>query len=263
MLLRRSMLVLAGGVLLSAWAGAGAIARRQRAAAPRHKPIVALDPGHGGIDPGAIGPHGILEKNITLATALDLARELAQSGRYRPVLTRTSDVFVPLRRRVEEGRAAHAEVFLSIHANVLPNPALYGLSVYTLSDRATDRQTAALADSENRDDFLRSLNLSHQPHEIAAILRDLARRQTENRSLRLARAIVEELRREVPLLEVPRRSATFVVLTAPDIPSALVELGCLSNPDEERLLPTRAYQLRLARGLVAAIEAYFNSAASV
>src|SRR5207302_502764 len=135
--------------------------------------------------------------------------------------------------------------------------ALRGLSVYTLSDRASDRDTAALAMRENRDDFVGGVHLSRQPREIGAILFDLARRQTNNMSLMLARVIVEELGRAVPLLERPHRAAGFVVLTAPDMPSALVELGCLSNPGDERLLPTRTHQRRLAQALVHAIDDYF------
>ncbi len=148
-------------------------------------------------------------------------------------------------------------LFLSIHADALPDSAMHGLAVYTLSNEASDRDTASLAISENRDDFVAGVRLAHQPREIGAILLDLERRQTDNRSLMLAHAIVEELGRAVPLLERPHRSAGFVVLTAPDIPSALVELGCLSNPQDERLLPTRAYQRRLAEGLARAIDDYF------
>ncbi len=219
--------------------------------------MVALDPGHGGVDPGAISPHGIYEKNITLATARLLARQLDLTGRYRTVLTRRGDTYVSLRERVARARAAHAELFLSIHADRLPDSAMRGLAVYTLSNEASDRDTAALARRENKDDFVAGVRLSHQPREIGAILLDLARRQTDNRSLTLAQAIVEELGRTVTLLEQPHRAAGFAVLTAPDIPSALVELGCLSNPEDERLLRQRAYQQRLAQGLARAIDDYF------
>jgi N-acetylmuramoyl-L-alanine amidase len=132
-----------------------------------------------------------------------------------------------------------------------------GLSVYTLSDQASDRETAALATRENRDNFVAGINLSRQPRDIAPVLLDLARRQTNNRSLTLAHAVVAELGRAVPLLEKPHRAAGFAVLTAPDMPSVLVELGCLSNRVEERLLPQRAYQQRLAHALLRAIEDYF------
>ena len=185
--------------------------------------MVALDPGHGGIDPGAISPHGTYEKNITLATARELARQLERTGRYRTVLTRRGDTYVSLRERVARARAAHVELFLSIHADRLPDQAMRGLAVYTLSNEASDRDTAALAARENKDDFVAGVRLSHQPREIGAILLDLARRQTDNRSLMLAQVIVEELGHVTTLLERPHRAAGFAVLTAPDIPSALVE----------------------------------------
>jgi N-acetylmuramoyl-L-alanine amidase len=218
---------------------------------------VVLDPGHGGVDPGAISPHGVYEKNLTLPTARALAHQLEVTGRYRVVLTRRGDGFVPLRERVARARANHADLLLSIHAYMLPDSAMRGLSVYTLSDQASDRDTAVLAERENRDDFVGGLRLSRQPREIGAILLDLARRQTNNRSLILAHVIVEELGRAVPLLETPHRAAGFAVLTAPDIPSALVELGCLSNPGDERLLRHRSHQQLLARGLARAIDDYF------
>ena len=263
-ILRRRVLALAGGVLLTGLTGSPASARRRHRHGHHHatrhrRRIVALDPGHGGIDPGAIGPHGAVEKKITLATARDLAHRLAKSGRYSPFLTRHGDVYVPLHRRVALARAHHAELFLSIHANILPDHGMRGLSVYTLSDKASDRQAAALAKSENRDDFLPRLR-QHQPH-IAAILRDMRQQRVENLSLRLARVLIAKLGDEVALMKKPHRSAGFVVLTAPDIPSALVELGCLSNPREERLLRTRAYQRRLAKGLAGAIDDYFTAAA--
>ena len=219
--------------------------------------VIALDPGHGGIDPGAISPHRVYEKDITLPAARELARQLDATGRYRAVLTRRGDVFVPLRRRVARARADRADLFLSIHADALPDSAVRGLSVYTLSNEASDRATVALAVRENRDDFIGGVRLSRQPREIGAILVDLARRQTNNLSLSLAHAIVAELGRAVPLLEKPHREAGFAVLGAPDLPSALVELGCLSNPEDERLLCQRGYQKLLARGLTQAIDDYF------
>jgi N-acetylmuramoyl-L-alanine amidase len=262
---RRALLALAAGSLVAAvWpattTAAARSASRWRRLRQQHR-IVALDPGHGGSDPGTISPHGVYEKAVNLATARELARQLAATGRYLPVLTRRGDVFVPLRERVERARAAQAEVFLSLHSDALPDTAMHGLAVYTLSEQASDREAAGLARRENRDDVVGGLRLSHQLREIADILRDLERRRTENQSLLLARAIVAALGRIVPLLEKPHRSAAFVVLTAPDIPSALVELGCLSNPRDERLLPTPVWQRRLALGLVRAIDDCFAAGA--
>ena len=261
---RRALLAFAASLAAGGWKNACDAAppgakHKPSASRPARKParVIALDPGHGGADPGAISPHRIYEKNITLATARELAHQLDATGRYRAVLTRNSDQFVPLRERVARARLRHAELLLSIHADALPDHELRGLSVYTLSDQASDRETAALAARENREDFVVGVKLSRQPREIGAILLDLLRRQTNNRSLLLARGVVGELGRTVPLLEKPHRSAGFVVLNAPDIPSALVELGCLSNREEERLLPQPAYQRRLAQGLLRAIDDYF------
>jgi N-acetylmuramoyl-L-alanine amidase len=257
---RRALLALAAGIAvgISPIRPIGAQLPAKGRPHPRtHPRIVALDPGHGGVDPGAISPRGIYEKDLTLPTARELARQLEASGRYRPVLTRRGDTFVSLRERVALARANHAELFLSIHADALPDSAMRGLSVYTLSDEASDRVAAALAIRENKDDFVAGVRLSRQPRVIGAILLDLARRQTNNRSLTLARAIVEELGRSVPLLETPHRAAGFAVLTAPDMPSALVELGCLSNPADERLLRQRPHQQRLVHGMARAIDDYF------
>jgi len=258
---RRELLALVAALAFDGWplpATAGHAVGKQRAGRPAaRRRIVALDPGHGGLDPGAISPHGLYEKNMTLAAARELARLLDASGRYRAVLTRPRDIYVPLHQRVARAHASGAELLLSIHADALPDQAMRGLSVYTLSDEASDRETAALARRENKDDFVAGLHLSRQPRDIAAILVDLTRRRTNNASLLLARTILDALGRAVPLLERPHRSAAFVVLSAPDIPSVLVELGCLSNPAEERLLPRPSYQRRLAAGLVRAIDDYF------
>ena len=262
---RRALLALAAGAASIGWGTALGVAHpigkksQHRLPVPsRPAPrLVALDPGHGGVDPGAISPHGLYEKNITLAVARELARQLQATGNYRAVLTRNRDVYVPLRERVSRARFLPADLLLSIHADALPDRGLRGFSVYTLSDQASDKETAALAERENRDKFVAGLKLSRQPREIGAILLDLARRQTNNRSLALAHAVVAELGHAVPLLEKPHRAAGFAVLTAPDMPSVLVELGCLSNRVEERLLPQRGYQQRLAHALLRAIEDYF------
>jgi N-acetylmuramoyl-L-alanine amidase len=224
--------------------------------APERLPLVVIDPGHGGIDPGAIGAGDVFEKRITFATATDLARRLRASRRFRVALSRGPDEYVPLRQRVARARALHASLFLSLHADALPNPAMRGLSVFTLSASASDREAAAIAASENRE-IAAGMPLARRPREIDAVLIDLVRRQTGNLSVEFARHIVAALGRQVQLLDNPRRSAGFVVLTAPDIPSVLVELGCLSNPIEERLLQQPAYQKRLALGLSQAIESFF------
>jgi N-acetylmuramoyl-L-alanine amidase len=223
----------------------------------RHLPLVVLDPGHGGIDPGAIGAGGVFEKRITFATAIDLYRLLIATRRFRVALSRGPDEYVPLRQRVARARALHADLFMSIHADALPNAEMRGLSVFTLSAAASDREAAEIADSENRE-VVAGVPRSPRPREVSAILIDLARRQTGNLSLEMAREVVAALGREVQLLDNPQRSGGFVVLSAPDIPSVLVELGCLSNPIEEWLLQQPPYRKRLARGLAEAIEAFFR-----
>jgi N-acetylmuramoyl-L-alanine amidase len=186
----------------------------------------------------------------------EFAGALAARGTYRVVLTRSTDQFLPLRDRVAHARARQADLFLSIHADALPDTGLRGLSVYTLSVQASDREAAALAANENRADLVGGVKLSQQPRDVGNILLDLTRRETSNLSITLAHDLVTQLGRDVVLLERPQRSADFAVLTAPDIPSALVELGCLSNAAERRLLQQRSYQQRLARALVRAVDMY-------
>ena len=221
-----------------------------------YRPMVVIDPGHGGIDPGAIGVDGVYEKHITFPTAGDLAQELRSTGCFRVALTRGADEYVPLAERVARARALHADLFLSIHANALPDAAMRGLSVFTLSMTASDRDAAAVAASENRE-IIPSLHFPRRAPEVEAVLIDLVRRETGNLSLELAHDVLVALGHQVELIANPQRSADFIVLTAPEIPSALVELGCLSNPTEGRLLQQPAYRRRPARGLAHAIEAYF------
>jgi len=245
------------------FASASAQPAGRRTPPARRAPTVVIDPGHGGVDPGAITPDGTYEKDIVLATAQEFARALAARRGYRAVLTRNTDEFLPLRERVARARAWKADLFLSIHADALPDAEMRGLSVFTLSAQASDREAAALASSQNRADLVSGINLSRQPRDLGTILLDLTRRQTSNLSISLARNLVDQLGREVVLLERPQRAADFAVLTAPDIPSALVELGCLSNPAEERLLRQRSYQQKLARGLVRAVETFFAARGAV
>src|SRR5215472_4538003 len=146
----------------------------------RRTPTVVIDPGHGGADPGAISANGVYEKDIVLATAREFARQLAATGKFRVVLTRNSDEFFPLRERVAHARAWKADLFLSIHADALPQPGLRGLSVFTQSQQASDREAAALAKSENRADLVAGINLSQQPREVRNVLLDLTRRETSN-----------------------------------------------------------------------------------
>jgi N-acetylmuramoyl-L-alanine amidase len=268
---RRLLLrLLAGGALTGLSAALAAaqppVASPSRPKPPRksrqtssglYRPLIVIDPGHGGIDPGAIGAGGVFEKNITFATAIDLAHALRRSAQFRAMLGRGADEYVPLRERVARAEAVHADLLLSLHADALPNPRKRGLSVFTLSATASDREAAALAASENRD-IAAGIHLAqYRARKISAVLAALVRRETDNRSVQLARDIISVLGSNVQLLPNPQRSAAFAVLTASEIPSVLVELGCLSNPVEEALLQLPSYRKRLARGLARAIERYF------
>jgi len=217
-----------------------------------------LDPGHGGLDPGAIGITGVYEKHISLAAAREAARMLEATGRYEVKLTRDDDEFIPLTDRVQRAEAVNADLFLSIHADANHDSHIRGASVFTLSDQASDAGAAALATRENKADRIAGVDISNRDPIVGEILFDLARRQTNNMSLRLASALVDELGRDVPLLNNTHRSAGFVVLKAPDIPSVLVELGVLSNWEEERSLRQPAYQQRLAGSIVRSINDYFE-----
>ncbi len=236
-----------------------------RAAAPMperpltEKPLVVVDPGHGGVDPGAIGVGGIYEKDITLAMARELKRQLESSGRYRVQLTRDKDVFIRLRDRVAIAREADADLFLSLHADIIANNSLRGLSIYTLSDKASDREAEMLAAKENRADALAGLDLSAENDLVASILIDLAQRDTMNHSKRFAKLTLDNVGRDVKLISSkPHRQAGFAVLTAPDMPSALVEMGYLSNPQDASLLNTSTHREKLGRALVRSIDAYFK-----
>lgn len=225
-------------------------------AAPR-KPVVMIDPGHGGIDPGAIGVSGVYEKTITLAMALETKKLLEATGRYDVRLTRESDQFVALRERVAISRQAGADLFISLHADVLQNTSVRGLSVYTLSENASDAEAGLLAEKENKADLIAGIDLSKESQDVTNILIDLAQRETMNLSAGFAAITVQELEREVKLLSRTHRFAGFAVLKAPDVPSILMELGYLSNLEEEKLLRQPAYRAKLAQALVRAVDRYF------
>ncbi|ANC90702.1 N-acetylmuramoyl-L-alanine amidase [Azospirillum humicireducens] len=223
------------------------------------KPLIVIDPGHGGQDPGAIGVGGIYEKDITLAAAREVKRQLEATGRYRVRLTRDSDVFIRLRDRVAIGREAGADLFISLHADSISSDDMRGLSIYTLSDKASDREAEMLAAKENRADALVGLDLSGENQLVANILIDLAQRDTKNHSKRFATLALQSLGREVPLIpNKPHRQAGFAVLTAPDVPSVLIEMGYLSNRKDAGLLASAAHRERLGRGLARTIDAYFR-----
>ena len=221
---------------------------------PFPKPkLIALDPGHGGRDPGALGYNGTQEKGVVISVARELQKQLLAGNSYRVILTRSIDTYVPLRERVARAQEAKADLFLSIHADSHSNPEVRGASVYTLSEAASDREAEALAARENLGDT------SVAPSStVARTLVAMAQRGTVNDSRRLADTIVGTFGQAgIRLLPHTHRQAGFAVLTSPDIPAALVELGYLSNPRDEKLLTVRQHQLALARALRASVDAHF------
>jgi N-acetylmuramoyl-L-alanine amidase len=244
-------------------AGSKGAASQAEAPQPRGKPVIVIDPGHGGVDPGAVGLSGVYEKNIVLAMGRELKERLDASGRFKVVMTRDRDVFLKLRERVAKARQAGADLFISLHANTHPEVSMSGLSVYTLSEKSSDKEAEALAESENKADLIAGIDLSNEPPEVANILIDLAQRETMNLSANFAGRAVTDLGHEVKLLNNSHRFAGFAVLKAPDVPSVLVELGYLSNPKEEQLLKTEAYRAKLANAIARACESYFDQVRKV
>jgi N-acetylmuramoyl-L-alanine amidase len=227
-----------------------------------HKPVIVIDPGHGGVDPGAIGVSGIYEKDIVLDAARELKRQLEASGFYTVFLTRDSDVFLRLAERVEVARNNGADLFISIHADTIEDRSVRGAGVYTLSETASDDEAAELAAKENKADLIAGVdfvNVAYDP-VTTNILIDLAQRETTNASSRFARVLTDSLQEHVRLRGNAHRFAGFRVLKAPDVPSVLVELGYMSNAAEEDNLRDTAYRRQFMTGVARAIDAYFNGA---
>lgn len=256
-LITRRLLLGLGAALLwldAAPAEAKSQRPRRRRTARRRLPLVVIDPGHGGRDPGTIGRTGTYEKRIVLATALELKRQLEAGRRCRVMMTRSRDVFIPLDSRVEFARRRGAALFLSVHADSAPGAR--GASVYTLSDRASDSLAEGLARRENEADRAGGLHLPPVSPEVQSILLSLVRQETRVGSARLARLVVAELGKVTALLPHTHRQAGFVVLKAPEIPSALVELGFLSDRADEAALKRPAHRRQLARALARTVHAY-------
>jgi N-acetylmuramoyl-L-alanine amidase len=222
-------------------------------------PVIVIDAGHGGIDPGATGVNGVREKTITLAVARELRDALQASGRYQAYLTRDDDEFVALRERIKRGREARGSLFISLHADAMGRHGTRGASVYTLSETASDAEAEKLAAKENKSDIIVGTDLGQHDALVTSILIDLAQRDTKNKAIEFADVLSAELAAVSPLLRKHRRFAGFAVLKAPDVPSVLVELGYLSNPTDAANLASRAHRARLAGATVQAIDRYFAS----
>lgn len=229
---------------------------------PDLRHVVVIDPGHGGIDPGTISPSRAYEKNVTLAMAREVKAIMNASGRYRVVLTRDDDTFVPLRERVARARAAGAELFISLHADSIRDRHHRGASVYTLSTVASDEEAEALANEENKSDLIAGIDLSNENPEVTNILIDLAQRETMNYSAQLAVDLVKELDRAGKININPHRFAGFAVLKAPDVPSVLIEMGYLSNTLDEKALKDPRYRRKFASAVLKACDAFFAAKGS-
>lgn len=222
------------------------------------KRIIVVDAGHGGVDPGTHGAAGLLEKDLVLAVAKKLRDALETTGRYKVHLTRDSDVFIPLRERVNIARAAHGDLFISIHADANDHREIRGASIYTLSEDASDREAGKLAERENMSDVIAGVDLAGENSPVASILIDLAQRDTMNRSARFSQTALEKLAGATLLQHSsPHRSAGFAVLKGPDVPAVLVELGYLSSPQDEAEMQTETWRRRVAGALANAVNKHF------
>lgn len=255
-----------------AGAGSGAASQAAGAAAPTNppqkklgsKPVIVIDPGHGGIDPGANGASATLEKSIVLAVGLALRDALAQTGRFDVKMTRSTDVFVSLDRRLKFSSDNAADLFISIHADSLDDKSfaqsIRGATIYTLSERASDDQARLMAEKENASDLVAGIDVSNTPgqDQVRNILIDLIKRETSNFSADFSNALAQRLVKTTQMSKDPQRSAAFKVLKQPHAPSVLVELGYLSNVQDQQNLTSAAWQKQIAQAMAGAVQTYFN-----
>jgi N-acetylmuramoyl-L-alanine amidase len=239
------------------------------AAVPSAAPLktIVIDPGHGGGDPGASAPDGVAEKDIVLAFAKTFKTTLEQTGHYKVVLTRDTDVFLPLEQRVKIARDNSADLFLVIHADTLTGPLLQrtqvrGMTLYTVSDKASDAEAEALAQKENRADIIAGVDLGGKTPEITNVLINLAQRESRAEALKFAGRAIAEARPETNITSQPMRSAAFVVLKAPDVASVLIELGYLSNSLDEAQLQSEAWRGKMSAAFTRAVEGFFGFGAA-
>jgi N-acetylmuramoyl-L-alanine amidase len=234
---------------------------REPASAGDPRPIIVLDPGHGGIDNGARAAGNQHEKTLVLDFALMLRDKLERTGKYRVIMTRTDDTFVSLADRVKLARARKASLLISIHCDALArgDGDAQGATVYTLSEHASDAEAARLAEVENRADVIAGVDLSAEPDDIADILIDLAQRETKTFSTQFSRVLVGELKGAARLHKNPLKSAGFKVLKAPDVPSVLLELGYVSNRNDLKQITSDSWRQRTGDAIVQAIGAYFTT----
>jgi N-acetylmuramoyl-L-alanine amidase len=234
------------------------VAAAKPAAPADSRPLIVIDPGHGGLDNGTQSS-GEMEKNLVLGFGLALRDRIEKSGKYRVVMTRTDDTFIPLNDRVKVAHNQSAALFVSIHADALPRREgdAQGATIYTLSDKASDAEAERLAEAENKSDAIGGVNLSDEPTEVADILIDLAQRETKTFSNRFARTLMGEMKNTVRMHKHPLKSAGFRVLKAPDVPSVLVELGYVSNKGDLEHLVSENWRSKTVGSMAQAIDAFF------
>ncbi len=224
-------------------------------------PIVIIDAGHGGKDPGTIGKFArSKEKYVTLGYAMELKRQLDEVGKFRVFLTRDQDYFISLNGRVDKARKLKADLFISLHADSSPDVSTCGLSIYTLSETSSDKQSELLAQKENKSDIIGGADFSDASGDILKTLINLSQRSSMNESAKFAEIVIKSIKgNNVETLQKTHRFAGFRVLTAPDVPSVLIEIGYLSNKDEEKKLNSLGHKKDVSKALVAAVEKYFTN----
>jgi N-acetylmuramoyl-L-alanine amidase len=250
--------------LRPAIAGVNAAAPTDTAAPPKPasppdpRPVVVIDPGHGGLDNGTRSGGDVMEKDLVLGFGLALRDRVEKSGKYRVVMTRSDDTFIPLNDRVKIARNQSAALFVSIHADALPRREgdAQGATIYTLSDKASDAEAERLAEAENKADAIGGVNLTEEPTEVADILIDLAQRETRTFSNRFARLLMGEMKNTVRMHKHPLKSAGFRVLKAPDVPSVLVELGYVSNKGDLEHLVSENWRSKTVGSIAQAIDVF-------
>jgi len=225
------------------------------------RPVIVIDPGHGGLDSGTTGGSGESEKAIVLEFAQQLREKLDKAGKYQVIMTRSDDSFVSLSERVRIARSSKAALFISIHADALArrDGDTRGATVYTVSDKASDDEAGRLAEAENKADVIAGVDLSAEPDDVADILIDLAQRETKVFSAQFARTLVGELKTAARLHKHPLRSAGFKILKAPDVPSVLVELGYMSSPHDLKLMTSGAWRQRATESIAQAVNSFFST----
>lgn len=226
---------------------------------PRKKPIIIIDAGHGGTDPGSQGLNGTFEKDLTLSYAFAINKVLKDSKKYKPIMTRNKDIFIALKDRVEFAKKKKGDIFISLHADNHQDKTMQGLSIYTLSDSASDKEAEILAQKENKADLFSTIKLPILDKEATDILIDLATRNNKNNSADFAELLINHFSgNNVKLLRNTHRFAGFRVLTSPEIPSVLIELGYISNDEEEKLLNSKKHKELTAKLLLQVMDQYFE-----